>query len=121
METSHQPEVIHIPSSGRVRLDLSLKVANQTPLSASYVLVPAGSVDAGTASEELLEAWEQVKRRIERYEIQSWQITRWFLRHYGLDADLDDLTSATLPAKFTAEHLRQFCDSIDRYIRSSRT
>jgi len=121
METNHKLEVIHIPASGRVRLDLSLKVANQTQLSASYVLVSAGRTGAGTAPKELLEAWEQVKHRIEQYEIQSGQITRWFLRHYGLDTDLDDLTSDTLPAKFTTENLRQFSDAIDRYMRSPRS
>jgi len=117
MAAKHTTETIDIPASGQIQLNLVVRSANQTLYTASYGLILRKSADVMPAPDKKLrEAWEQVKRRIEQYEIQSWQISRWFMRHHEIDADLDDLTSETLPAKFTVAQLKGFCESVDRHL-----
>jgi len=65
--------------------------------------------------ENLIELWTKAKSRIYRYDIQDFQITRWFEKNHQTTVKLKDFDPPEPPAKFTTEMLSYFCQSVDRY------
>jgi len=65
--------------------------------------------------ENLIELWTKAKSRIYRYDIQDFQIIRWFEKNHQTTVKLKDFDPPEPPAKFTAEMLSYFCQSVDRY------
>jgi len=65
--------------------------------------------------ENLIELWTKAKSRIYRYDIQDFQIIRWFEKNHQTTVRLKDFDPPKPPAKLTAEMLSYFCQSVDRY------
>ena len=63
----------------------------------------------------MLDLWAKVKSKIWHFDIQDSQIANWFEKNCHLTVGLQDFEPPVPPAKFTAEILSLFCESIDRY------
>jgi hypothetical protein len=63
----------------------------------------------------LLELWSRIKERICEYNIQDYQITRWFSAVYQLRVSLVDFEADRPPAKLTSERLARFYAALKRY------
>ncbi len=67
--------------------------------------------------ETLIDLWTKAKSKIWHFEIRDSQIANWFEKNYRLTVSLVDFDPPAPPAKFTAEILHAFCQSIDRFTR----
>lgn len=65
--------------------------------------------------EGLLELWSRIKERICEYNIQDYQIARWFSAVYQLQVGLVDFDADLPPAKLTSEILARFYAALKRY------
>jgi hypothetical protein len=65
------------------------------------------------AEEELIALWDRVKRKVWQLDIQDYQIARYFMKSFHLDAGLKDFDSALPPAKFNIENLVSFLKDIE--------
>ena len=65
--------------------------------------------------EELLQAWERVKKHLKRREVQSAQVSLWFDQIYDVEVDLRDFEAAVPPAKLTIDMLNAFSEALFAY------
>ena len=70
--------------------------------------------------EELLQAWEKVKKEIRKRELQSAQVSLWFDQFHDTEVSLADFEAAVPPAKFTVEMLSSFYEALVAYEEKSR-
>jgi len=68
--------------------------------------------------ESLLELWSRVKEHVREYDIQDYQVARWFSAVYQLRVDLVDFDADQPPAKLTSERLAKFYAALKRYTGS---
>ena len=62
--------------------------------------------------EQLIELWDRAKRKVWQFEMQDYQIARYFMKYFHLDVALKDFDSSLPPAKFSIEHLSGFLKDI---------
>jgi len=65
--------------------------------------------------ESLLELWSRIKEHVREYDIQDYQVARWFSAVYQLRVDLVDFDADQPPAKLTSERLAKFYAALKRY------
>jgi hypothetical protein len=70
--------------------------------------------------EELLQAWEMVKRRIGELGIRETQLAKWFRDHYSIEVTLADFEQAVPPEKLTTRMLSRLRDSLTAYEQRQR-
>ena len=66
----------------------------------------------------LLELWTKITEQICEYNIQDYQIARWFSAVYQLQVSLVDFDADQPPAKLTSEKLAKFYAALKRYTGS---
>jgi len=69
--------------------------------------------------EELIELWDRAKRQVWQVEMRDYQIARYFMKYFHLDAGLTDFNSSLPPAKFNIENLADFLKDIEIHTRFS--
>ena len=62
-----------------------------------------------------IDLWTKAKSKIWHFDIQDSQIANWFEKNCHITVRLKDFEPPVPPAKFTAEMLSLFCQSVDRY------
>ena len=72
-----------------------------------------------TAEDELVRLWDKAKLYIWRYDIQDYQVARYFLKHFHFDVALKEFDSILPPAKFSIENLSGFLKDIESQTRFS--
>jgi hypothetical protein len=65
--------------------------------------------------ESLLNLWSRIKEHVHEYDIQDYQIARWFNAVYQLRVGLVDFEAVLPPARLTREVLNRFYASLKRY------
>ena len=65
--------------------------------------------------ESLLELWSRIKDHVQEYDIQDYQIARWFSAVYQLRVGLVDFEAGLPPARLTREILERFYAALKRY------
>jgi hypothetical protein len=65
--------------------------------------------------ESLLELWSRIKEHVREYDIQDYQIARWFSAVYQLRVGLVDFEAGLPPARLTREVLNRFYAALKRY------
>ncbi len=65
--------------------------------------------------ESLLELWSRIKEHVREYDIQDYQVARWFSAVYQLRVDLVDFDADQPPAKLTSERLAKFYAALKCY------
>ena len=73
-----------------------------------------GDDSSGTGS-ELLRLWRQARNMIRELDVRDAQIAGWFWRYYRCRVGLSDFDGGTPPEKITIEHLRRFCEAVERH------
>jgi len=66
-------------------------------------------------NDKLVDLWTKAKSKIMHFEIQDSQIANWFEKNCHIEVGLMDFDPSVPSAKFTAEMLSAFCQSIDRH------
>ena len=65
--------------------------------------------------ESLLNLWSRIKEHVHEYDIQDYQIARWFSAVYQLRVGLVDFEAVLPPDKLTREMLARFYAALKRY------
>jgi len=68
-----------------------------------------------TVDEELLQAWEKVKKQLKKRDIQSAQVSLWFDHLYDIEVTLKDFETVIPPEKFTPTMLSRFHEALVAY------
>jgi hypothetical protein len=63
--------------------------------------------------ESLMELWAKAKSKIWRFDIQDYQITKWFDGKYGVKVGLEDFDLPIPPSKLSSAMLSFFCQYVD--------
>jgi hypothetical protein len=71
----------------------------------------------GSKDDVLVELWDRAKRKVWSFEIQNYQIARYFAEHH-LEVGLKDFELPLPPEKLKTEHLKGFLTEIDPYFSS---
>jgi hypothetical protein len=72
----------------------------------------------GSRDDVLVELWDRAKRKIWHFEIQNYQIARYFAKH-NLEVGLKDFELPLPPEKIKAEYLKGFLAEVNHYFNST--
>ncbi len=67
------------------------------------------------AEDRLINLWDRAKSKVWHLDIQDYQIARYFMKYFQMQAGIKDFESALPPEKFTAEQLSCFLEDVERY------
>ncbi len=73
----------------------------------------------GKDDQQLVDLWVKAKSKIWHFNIQDYQIARYFSRYYHLEVGLKDFEPPVPPAKFTSEQLASFIKDIELHTQSA--
>ena len=60
-----------------------------------------------------MDLWAKAKSKIWHFEIQDYQLGKWFKENFGIQVGMADFEPPVPPDKFTSSMLSFFCDYVD--------